>query len=147
MREAHSDLFHQTGLDSWFPTLTTRYRLPDLFARLGERDLAARLFDRYHDFPGSYLWNHQAFLEQYVSFLIEEKQFAMAESIMKRVVQKTIRVDLRLMMKLYHEWGKMDEWEERLSDVALSTGRLALLRDWRNALAEGREMVEYTDSW
>lgn len=147
MREAHSDLFHQTGLDSWFPTLTTRYRLPDLFARLGERDLAARLFDRYHDFAGSYLWNHQAFLEQYVSFLIEEKQFAMAESIMKRVVQKTIRVDLRLMMKLYHEWGKMEEWEERLSDVALSTGRLALLRDWRNALAEGREMVEYTDSW
>lgn len=147
MQEAQSDLFHQTGLDSWFPTLNVRYRLPGLLARLGERDLAARLFDRYHDFAGSYLWNHQAFLEEYVSFLIEEEQFAHAENIMKRVVQKTIRVDLRLLMKLYDKWGKLNEWEERLSHVDLSTGRLALLRDWCNALAEGREMVEYSDSW
>jgi len=147
MREAQSDLFHQAGLDSWFPTLSTRYRLPGLFARLGERDLAARLFARYHDVAASYHWNHQAFLEDYVSFLIEERQFEVAESVMKRVVQKTIQVDLRLMMKLYHEWGKLDEWEGRLAGVNLSTGRLALLRDWRNALAEGREMVEYTNSW
>ncbi|MDF1825802.1 MAG: hypothetical protein P1U68_14235 [Verrucomicrobiales bacterium] len=147
MREARSDLFHQSGLDSWFPTLTTRYRLPALLANLGEDDLAARLFDRYHDFSGPYLWNHQAFLESYVSFLIDQSQFEKAESILKRVAQKTIRVDLRLLVQLYHDWGKLDEWETRLSDVDLSSGRRALLHDWSNALAEGREMVEYRDSW
>ncbi|MEM7600960.1 MAG: hypothetical protein AAF357_06045, partial [Verrucomicrobiota bacterium] len=147
MREARSDLFHQTGLDPWFPTLTTRYRLPQLLAQLGERDLASRLFARYHDFPGSYLWNHQAFLEDYLTFLIDESEFERAESILKRVLQKTIRVDLRLAIKLYAKWGKLDHWEDRLSDVSLSSGRLTLLNDWRNALAEGREMVEYSDSW
>jgi len=147
MREAESDLFHQTGLDPWFPTLNTRYRLPGFLARIGERDLAARLFDRYHADIHTYLWNHQAFLESYLTFLIEESRYEPAESILKRVVQKTIRVDLRLIMNLYERWGKLDEWEERLSDVRLSTGRLALLRDWRNALAEGGEMVEYTDPW
>lgn len=150
MREAQSDLFHQTGLDPWFPTLNSRYRVPGLFARIGEEDLAARLYARYHDFAGSYLWNHQAFLESYLNFLIEESgetSFERAETILKQVVQKTIRVDLRILMRLYEAWDKLDEWEQRLVDVSLSSGRLALLRDWRNALAEGREMVEYTDAW
>lgn len=147
MREARSDLFHQSGLDTWFPTLSTRYRLPDLFAKLGETDLAARLFERYHDFSGAYYWNHQAFLESYVSFLITQSEFLKAETIMKRVAQKTIRVDLRLLVQVYHKWGKLDEWETRLSEINLSSGRLALLHDWSNALAEGREMVEYNDAW
>ncbi|MEM1444015.1 MAG: hypothetical protein AAGF67_16830, partial [Verrucomicrobiota bacterium] len=147
MREAQSDLFQQSGLDNWFPTLNTRYRLPGLFAEIGEQDLAARLFERYHDTIGTYLWNHQAFLEQYLEFLIAGEDYEKAEQIFKRVVQKTIRVDLRLLVQLYFDWGKLDQWEDRLADAQLSTGRLSLLRDWSNALAEGREMVEYSETW
>ncbi|MEM6915038.1 MAG: hypothetical protein AAF491_00625, partial [Verrucomicrobiota bacterium] len=147
MREARSDLFQQTGLDRWFPTLNTRYRLPEFLHRIGEKDLAARLFERYHDTIRTYLWNHQPFLESYLGFLIAEGEYETAERIFKRVVQKTIQVDLRLLAQLYSDWGKLDEWEVRLADSHLSEGRIALLRDWSNALAEGREMVEYSDVW
>lgn len=59
--------------------------------------------------------------------------------------QKSIGVDLRLLMRLYADWGKLDQWEERVGDMFLTEGRMALLREWRTALAEGREMVEATD--
>lgn len=147
MREARSDLFHQGGLDKWFPTLTTRYEMPRLFAELGEQDLAARLFDRYHETLGPYRWNHEPFLEDYVRFLLAEEDFGRAETILKNAFQKSIRLDLRLLLELYAAWGKLDEWESRTADLFLSEGRIALLHDWRTALAEGREMVEYSDTW
>ena len=147
MRQAESDIFHQTGLDDWYPTLTTRQELPRLFAEMEEHDLALRLFRRYHEGITSYRWNHQLFLERFVRFLIEKKEFAEAETILKRAFRKSIRVDLRLLPELYAAWGKIDEWEPRTRNLYLSEGRVALLRDWRTALAEGREMVEYSDTW
>ena len=147
MRQAESDIFHQTGLDDWYPTLTTRQDLPRLFAEVEEPDLALRLFRRYHKGVTSYRWNHQRFLEHYVRFLINHEEFAEAETILKRAFRKSIRVDLRLLPELYAAWGKMDEWESRTRDLYISEGRVALLRDWRTALAEGREMVEYSDTW
>lgn len=147
MREAESDLFHQTGLEQWFPSLTTRYELPRLFAELEEFDLAARLFRKYNEGIVSYRWNHQTFLEHFAGFLIDQKEFVEAESILKRAFRKSIRVDLRLFPRLYQEWGKLDTLEDEISDLYLSEGRRALLRDWRTALAEGREMVEYSDTW
>jgi hypothetical protein len=112
-----------------------------------EHDLALRLFRRYHEGITSYRWNHQRFIERFVRFLIEKKEFAEAETILKRAFRKSIRVDLRLLPELYAAWGKIDEWEPRTRNLYLSEGRVALLRDWRTALAEGREMVEYSDTW
>ena len=50
-------------------------------------------------------------------------------------------------MKLYADWDKLDSWEDRTAELHLTSGRRILLREWRTALAEGREMVEYTGSW
>ncbi|MEX2577518.1 MAG: tetratricopeptide repeat protein [Verrucomicrobiales bacterium] len=144
LREADSDLFHQHGLEDWFPTLSTRRTIPRLLASLGETDLAGRLFRRYHETLSDYQWNDQRFLDDFAEFLIETEAFREAESLLAKVFQKSIRVDLRLLMRLYAAWGKLDEWEERVDALFLSSGRLALLEEWRTALAEGREMVDYT---
>lgn len=147
MRQAESDIFHETGHEDWFPTIATRQNLPQLFAELEESDLALRLFRRYNEGIVSYRWNHQRFIERYARFLIETGHFKEAETVLKRSLRKSIRVDLRLLPELYSAWGKLEDWEEETRDIYLSEGRVALLRDWRTALAEGREMVEYSDTW
>lgn len=147
MNEAEGDLFREYGVDRWFPTLATRHRLPVLLSELGETDLAGRLFDRYHDSIVRYGWVHREFLENYIDFLISEGDYIQAENTLKSILQKSIRIDLRLLPRLYAEWGILDEWGSRTRDLHLSAGREALMRDWRSALAEGREMVEYSDIW
>lgn len=147
MQEAKSDIFRQTGLNTEFATLLSRRKLPALFQQLGEKDLAGRLFRRYHDQLTSYRWNHHLFLEDFASYLIETEQFDEAETFLHKVFQKSLSVDLRLLMKLYADWDKLDSWEDRTAELHLTSGRLILLREWRTALAEGREMVEYTSSW
>ena len=147
MQEAESDIFRQTGLNTEFATLLSRRKLPALFQQLGEKDLAGRLFRRYHEQLTSYRWNHHLFLEDFASYLIETEQFDEAENLLHKVFQKSLSVDLRLLMKLYADWGKLDSWEDRTAELHLTSGRRILLREWRTALAEGREMVEYTGSW
>ncbi len=147
MQEAQSDQFHQSGLEAHHPTLTNRYKIPKLLQSIGEPDLAKRLFVRYHNRIGLYRWNHQPFLEDYAHFLIETEDFEEAERLLHRVFQKSLRVDLRLLIQLYHDWGKIDDWDSLTSDFYLSSGQIALLNDWRTALAEGREMVDYRNSW
>lgn len=145
MREADSDLFHQHGLEDWYPTLFTRRPNPVKLAELGETELAASLFRRYRETLTNFQWHDQPFLEDYAEFLIASGSYDEAEGLLKKVFQKTIGVDLRLLMQLYAEWGKLDQWEERVGDMFLTEGRMAFLREWRTALAEGREMVEATD--
>jgi len=147
MREARSDLFRSHGMEPWYPTLANRQRLPGAFAGLGETDLAMRLYDRYHRGISRYAWIHQPFLEDYLSFLIAEGRFSEAEGILIPALHKSLRLDLRLLVRLYSAWGRLDEWEERTRELALSVGRDALLRRWVAALAEGREMVEYSRTW
>jgi len=147
MQEAESDIFRQAGLKSGFATLLSRRKLPSLFYQLGEHDLAGRLFRRYNEQLTSYRWNHHLFLEDFATYLIETKQFNEAETLLHKVFQKSLSVDLRLLMQLYADWDKLDSWEDRTAELHLTTGRRILLREWRTALAEGREMVEYTGSW
>tara|TARA_B100001093_G_scaffold18309_2_gene16626 strand:- start:5143 stop:11283 length:6141 start_codon:yes stop_codon:yes gene_type:complete len=147
MQEADSDIFRQTGLSTEFATLVSRRALPTLFHDLGETDLAGRLFRRYHDQLNSYRWDHRLFLEDFATYLITTRQFDEAETLLHRIFQKSLSVDLRLLMQLYAEWGKLDSWEDRTVDLHLTSGRVSLLREWRTALAQGREMVEYTNSW
>ncbi len=147
MKEAESDLFHQTGLESFYANLVSRRTLPRLLYSLGHTDLAERLYRRYHESIGMYRWNHQAFLEDYANFLIDSENYEEAEDLIHRAFQKSLRVDLRLVMQLYDAWDKLDEWEERTAELHLTRGRLALLHDWRTALAEGREMVDYRTPW
>jgi len=134
IRESQSDLFHQSGLEDWLPTIDTRYRLPVLLAELGEDELAAGLFEAYNAALASYQWNHLAFLNDYGTFLV-------------RVLRKSLRIDLRLVPRLYQAWGKLDEWESRSARLHLTSGQKLLIREWVGALAEGRELSDYKSSW
>lgn len=146
-REAQSDFFHQSGLEDWLPTLDTRHRLPGFLASLGERELAAALFRAYDETISAYRWNHLTFLEAYAAFLVEGGEFEAAESLVKRILQKSLRFDLRILARLYAAWGKLDEWESRTRDLHLARGQQVLLRAWSTALAEGRELSDYRREW
>ena len=147
IRESQSDLFHQSGLEEWLPTLDTRHRLPALLAALGETELAAGLFQAYEKALSSYQWNHLAFLNAYGNFLIEQGHYEKAELLLSRVLRKSLRIDLRLVPRLYQAWGKLDQWESLTSGFFLTRGQEVLIRDWVSALAEGRELSDYRSSW
>jgi hypothetical protein len=147
VREAGSDFFHQSGLEEWVPTLDNRRRVPLLFAAAGETGLARSLFQSYERTLASYQWNHLGFLNDYATFLIESRAYPEAENLLRRVLQKSLRVDLRLVPRLYAAWGKTAEWETRTRDLFLTRGQEVLIRGWITALAEGRELREARDSW
>jgi hypothetical protein len=147
VEESRSDLFRQSGLDAWVPTLDTRYPLPALLASVGEMDLAAGLFEAYDSVLTSYRWNHLAFLNDYGSFLIQNSDFENAEALLKKVLRKSLRIDLRMVPRLYQAWGRLDDWETRMADVDLTSGQSVLIRNWASALAEGRKMLDYRTSW
>jgi len=147
VREAGSDFFHQSGLEEWVPTLDNRGRIPLLFAAAGETGLARSLFQSYERTLTSYQWNHLGFLNDYATFLIDSRAYPEAETLLRRILQKSLRVDLRLLPRLYAAWGKIAEWETRTRDLCLTRGQEVLLRGWITALAEGRELREIRDSW
>lgn len=147
VREAGSDFFHQSGLEDWVPTLDNRRRIPLLFAAAGETGLARSLFRAYDQTLASYQWNHLGFLNDYATFLIDTGAYPEAETLLKRVLQKSLRLDLRLLPRLYAAWGKTGEWETRTRDLHLTRGQEVLVRGWITALAEGRELREANDSW
>lgn len=147
VRESRSDLFHQSGLEDWLPTLDTRQRLPLLLASFGETELAAGLFQAYDRGLTSYQWNHLAFLNDYGNFLIDSGDYEKAEILLKRVLRKSLRLDLRLVPRLYQAWGRLGEWETRTRDCYLTRGQELIIRDWVSALAEGRELTDYRSSW
>lgn len=145
--ESKSDLFHQNGLDSMYPSLMTRQAIPRLLESFGELDLAKRLYSEYHAVIQNYHWNHESFLEDYVRFLIETGDHREAELILQGVLRKSIRFDLRLLASLLESRGLLDDWEAETAPYFLSEGQKAALGDWCNRLAEGREMIEYRNSW
>jgi hypothetical protein len=147
MRETRSDFFHQAGMEEWVPTLERRGRLPVLFASIGERELARSLFAACDAALATYQWNHLAFLNDRAAFLIESGAHAEAEAFLKRILNKSLRIDLRLLPRLYSAWGKTAEWEARTRDLHLTRGQEVMIRDWMTALAEGRELREVRDSW
>ena len=129
------------------PTLETRRRLPLLFATVGETELARSLFRAYDRALASYQRDHSAFLSDYATFLIETKAFPEADILLKRALQKSLHIDLRLLPRLYSAWGRTAEWEARTRDLRLTRGQEVLIRDWMSALAEGRELRETKDAW
>lgn len=147
IREAGSDIFHQSGLEDWQPTLASRRHLPALFAAAGEPALARSLYRAYDDAIASYHWPHVAFLNDYADFLIRNGAFEDAEVLLHRVLRKSLRIDLRLLPRLYGAWGRLDEWEARTRPLELTTGQDVLIRHWAAALAAGREMREIRDPW
>lgn len=147
VREAGSDFFHQSGLEEWVPTLDTRRRIPLHFTAAGEPGLARSLFQTYERALARYQWNHLGFLNDYATFLIGIGAYPDAESLLKRVLQKSLRVDLRLLPRLYAAWGKSADWEARTRDLHLTRGQEVLIRGWITALAEGRELREANSSW
>lgn len=147
VRESQSDLFHQNGLEEWLPTLDTRHHLPSLLAALGETELAEGLFRAYDEALTSYQWNHLTFLNEYGTFLIENGHYERAEHFLRRILRKSLGIDLRLVPRLYQAWGKISQWEERSSRYHLTRGQETLIDDWFSALAEGRELSDYSSSW
>lgn len=147
VRESGSDLFHQSGLDDWFPTLDVRGKLPLLFASLGEKELATSLFRTYDRSLATYQWNHLTFLNDHLDFLIGSGDYLQAEKLLKEVLRKSLRIDLRLVPRLYHAQGQLDRWEEKTRECLLTRGQEVMIRDWASALAEGREMVEAGEQW
>ncbi|MCB1203710.1 MAG: hypothetical protein KDN18_05585 [Verrucomicrobiae bacterium] len=147
IREAASDFFHQSGLEDWVPCLDRRGRVPLLFEAAGETDLARRLFETYDHTVVSYQWNHLGFLNDHIAFLLHAGDFESAESILKRVLSKSLRIDLRLLPRLYAAWNKEGEWETRTRDLLLTRGQEVQIRDWMSALAEGRELRETRETW
>lgn len=146
-REAASDLFHQSGLEDWVPTLTKRRHVPALFAAVGETELAGSLFRAYDRAIASYQWNHAAFLNNYAAFLVESGSWDETESLLRRALRKSLRLDLRILPRLYAAWGKTDQWRGRIRDFHLSRGQEILVARWFEALAEGRELRETRDTW
>jgi hypothetical protein len=134
-------------MEEWVPTLERRGRLPLLFAAIGERELARSLFAACDAALASYQWNHLAFLNDEAAFLIGIGAHAEAEALLKRILNKSLRIDLRLLPRLYAAWGKTAEWEPRTRDLHLTQGQEVMIRDWMTALAEGRELREDRDSW
>jgi len=122
IRESQSDLFHQSGLEDWIPTLDTRHRLPRLFAALGEDELADGLFQAYDTALASYQWNHLAFLNDYGNYLVERGHYQRAEDFLGRLLRKSLRIDLRLIPRLYVNWGKSSDWEARSVSLHLTRG-------------------------
>jgi len=147
VEESQSDLFHQNGLDSIYPTLMSHQALPTLLAELGETGLATRMFSEFHASISHYQWNHEWFLEAYARFLIQNGAFEEVSILLERVLKKTIQFDLRLLVEFYEATGKLDRWEEESAGLFLSEGQRVQIQDWRTALAEGREMVESRNSW
>ena len=147
VEQSQSDLFHQNGLDSIYPTLMSHQALPALLAELGETGLASRMFTQFHGSISHYQWNHEWFLEAYARFLIQNGDFDEASALFERVLRKTIQFDLRLLVQFYEATGKLDRWEEESAGLFLSEGQRVQIQDWRTALAEGREMVESRNSW
>ncbi len=147
VRETQSDSFHQAGMEEWVPTLERRGALPSLFAAIGERDLARGLFRACDEALATYQASHLGFLNAHVAFLIESGAYPEAEAYLKRILNKSLRIDLRLVPRLYAAWGKMGEWENRIHDLHLTRGQEVLLRNWAVALAEGRELREVHNSW
>lgn len=147
VREAASDFFHQSGLEDWVPCLDRRRRIPLLFEAVGESELARSLFESYDRALVSYQWNHLGFLNDRLAFLLETGDYEGVESLLKRVLAKSLRIDLRILPRLYHAWGKREEWEDRTRALDLTRGQEVLIRDWMSALAEGRELRETRDTW
>ncbi len=147
IRESQSDLFHQSGLEDWIPTLDTRHRLPRLFAALGEDELADGLFQAYDTALASYQWNHLAFLNDYGNYLVERGHYQRAEDFLGRLLRKSLRIDLRLIPRLYVNWGKSSDWEARSVSLHLTRGQEILVREWFSALAENREMPDPKNPW
>jgi len=147
IRESESATFQMSGLIPSFPTLTRRYRVPTLFAAAGYPDLAGSLFRKYKSGIIAVRWEHQAFLKEYVGYLIGQNQFLQAELLLGEIAQKSLRFDFRQWMTLYQKWGKLDEWEKRTAPYHLTSGQQELFSEWRRALAEGRKMVEYDPEW
>lgn len=147
VRESRSDAFRQSGMEDWVATLDTRRDLPPLFAAIGETELAGSLFRAYDRAISSYQWNHLGFLNDYAAFLVGSGAHAEAEALLKRILRKSLRIDLRLLPRLYAAAGLAGEWEARVRDLHLTRGQEVLLRDWMDALAEGRELREVRDSW
>ncbi|HRQ88109.1 MAG TPA: hypothetical protein PLA50_04885, partial [Bacteroidia bacterium] len=147
VRETKSDFFHQQGLEDWIPTLENRRRIPTLLAAAGETELAGSLFRACNDAIPSYRWNHVAFLDDYAAFLIGSGAHEEAATLLRRVLQKSLRTDLRLLPRLYAASGRTGDWEARSRELHLSRGQEILLREWMTALAEGRELRETRDAW
>lgn len=147
MAEATADSFHQYNLAERIPSLVSRQSLPRWLHEIGETDLAARLFRRYDESIASYRWNHVAFVNDYLAFLVETGAFAEADRLLEATCRKSLPIDLRNFVQLFQDRGKLDEAEVRASNLGLGETELALVREWLSALAEGREMVEFRDKW
>lgn len=147
MAEATVDSFHQYNLAERIPSLVTRQSLPRWLHEIGETDLAARLFRRYDEAIASYRWNHVAFVNDYLAFLVETGAFAEADRLLETTCRKSLPIDLRNLVRLFEARGKLVEAEVRARELGLGETELALVREWLSALAEGREMVEFRDKW
>lgn len=147
MAEATADSFHQYNLAERIPSLVSRQSLPRWLHEMGETDLAARLFRRYDEAIASYRWNHVAFVNDYLAFLVETGAFAEADRLLETTCRKSLPIDLRNLVRMFEAREKLDQAQVRARDLGLGKTELALVREWLSALAEGREMVEFRDKW
>ncbi len=145
--EAGSAMFFQSDLQSIFPTMIRRREVPRLFQEAGYPDLAGSLYRRYLSGISSFGWANAHVLEDYLAFLVDQNEFEEAESWFRKLSRKSLRIDLRLLMTMYQKWGKLDDWEARTASFEYTEGQRNLLQEWRTALAEGKEMVQYRPYW
>lgn len=147
VRESVSSFFHESGLEAGIPSLETRKDLPALLATVGETELAKSLFDVYDKSLVSGQRKTESLNGDHLAFLIDQKSYAEAESLIRDLVQRSQPFDWRYVPRLYREWDKLSLMEERLRDLSISRGQQVLLQEWTRALAEGREMREAQNGW
>ncbi|MDF1754196.1 MAG: hypothetical protein P1U89_15535 [Verrucomicrobiales bacterium] len=143
MRLADSYFFFGRSNIPGYPTLQRHWKVPQLLNELGHRDLATALYTQFFENIRYFRKADVPFLESYLDFLISGNAFETAERALMEITKHSIGFDLRKVIQLYGKWDRLDTLEQELARYELTTGELALVKDWANAVASGREMVPF----
>jgi tetratricopeptide (TPR) repeat protein len=136
LREAQSDGFQQfTARRRASTAFGERWPLPGVFAEAGFPDLAGGLFAAYHATIRRLTWEHNEFLQSYARHLIDQREFARAETILTPAFQKSIGTEPQVLVDLYRAWGRLGEIPTRSARLHLTSGLQVRLDELR-AIAE-----------
>ncbi len=143
MRMSESYFFFGRSILREYPTLQRHWKMPGVLNELGHPDLASSLYRSFYANIRHHRSEDIPFVEAYLDFLIGSGDFETAERVAIDLTRQSFDFDMRKIVKLYEKWDNRQLTDETLLKYDLTTGQAALIKEWRTALVEGREMVEY----
>ena len=143
MNLADSYFFSQMGMEQEYSGLMRHWEMPALLDSLGHSELAESLYRKFYDNIRHFREGLLPFLEAYFDFLLKENETAQGEKAARELLSYSHGFDLRKLVLLYHQKeGDGGFFGNGLAEE-LSEGQKNLVEEWRRALVEGREMVQY----